>query len=485
MSKKERTSPPPRSDDYRRYFDYANDSEREDEFFDTGYSTDFRYFASSRYEDDEFQQLEQRGTMSWGQETDIDAEMLRRPGDFAGETAQRGEEGGSDVSPGVFTVQSIKEVEEERKAQEFRNDPYSYVEKHIRGIFPTAFRMKILCLLLLLFLSALQYIISDLGENLFYGHDSVLILFFHETDMMSPVAYALHPSFYVVVGMALGFSFFLISILPPKPKKYVKRIIYLVVFLVYLMRAFGFLGPLGSLEGEGILMTLIFFLLLLLITSYLIVAELGILFLIAGPAMCGTYGILKISPWAIKISFFLLVFYVFDAIGSLSTEFLSFVFFSILLFVFLQIGLQLCELHQFHKENCVSVSFFQKKMVLHPSEDRNADVLKDSFPQHITLTFMNLTLIFLLALFVYFSSELIALFLSPGLRHSIEMSSMAGKLISTATVLCFLLFLKLFFGSPSDKVDRKVFKRRRLERILSDKKSAFYVESTVSEKGNE
>jgi len=485
MSRKKRTSPPPRSDDYRRYFDYANDSDREDEFFDTGYSTDFRYFAGSRYEDDEFQQLEQRGTMSWAQETDIDAEMVRKPAGFAGETAQPGEEGGSAASPGVFSVQSIKEEEEERNMLDFKNDPYSYVEKHIRGIFPTAFQIKILCLLLLLVLSALQYIISNLGENLFYGHDSVLIMFFHDSEMTSPVVYALHPSFYVVVGMALGFSFFLISILPQKPKKYVKRIIYLVVFLVYLMRAFEFLGPLGSLEGEGILMMLIFFLLLFLITSYLIVAELGILFLIAGPAMSGIYGILKASPWAIKISFFLLVFYVFDAIGSLTTDFLSFVFFSILLFVFLQVALQLCELHQFHKENCVSVSYYQKKMVLHASEDRNIEVLKESFSQHIALTFMNITLIFLLALTVYFSSELIALFLSPGLKHSIEMSSMAGKLISTATVLCFLLFLKLFFGSPSDKVDRKVFKRRRLARILSDKKSAFYVESTVSEKGNE
>ena len=483
MSTKKRSSPP-RADDYRRYFDYANDSEREDEFFDTGYSTDFRYFAGSRYEGDEFQQLEEQGTMSWAQETDIDTKMFRKQTAPAGETPHLHDGDEDSVQPGLSPAQSIRKAEENRRTQEFKSDPYSYVEKYIKGAFPAAFQMKMLCLFILLFLSTLQYIISDLEENLFYGHESLLILFFHGAEITSPVAYALHPSFYVIVGMTLGFSFFLISILPEKQKKYVKRIIYIVVLLVYLMRAFEFLGSAGSLAGEGILMTLIFFLLALLITSYLMVAELGVLFLIAGPAMSGVYGILKASPRAIKMSFFLLVFYVFDAIGSLSTEFLSFVLFSLLLFVFLHLGLQLAELHQFHKENSVSVSYYEKKMVLVPSDDLNIDVLKDSFPQHVTLTFMNLALIIFLSLFVYFSSGLIALFLTPGLRHSIEMSSMAGKLISTASVLGFFLFLKLFFGSPSDKIDRKVFKRRRLERILSDKKSAFYVESRVSEKGS-
>jgi len=464
---------PKRRDDYRRYFDYASDSEREDEFFDTGYTTDFRYLARSRYEGDDFLRLEQRGTMSWDQDAavaDRGIAPVPRPRDS--------QEGGA--RPRVPLPQNIKDAQEEQKLQEFRDDPFDYVGRHMTGIFPSIFRMKMLCLLLLLLLPVFQFSISRLEENIAYGHESVLALYLDSTGVINPVAYALHGSFYVLVGMFLGFSFFLLSILPQKIKKLVRRALCLIIAVLYFTRAVNFLGSFGDLSGESLLTVLVFLVLSLLVMSFMIVAELGMLFIVAGPYLSGTYGILMLSTRTIKLSFFLFVFYVFDAIGSLSTNFLSFVLFSLFLFIFVQLGLQLCETQQLHKENSVAVIYRFEKMVLVPSEDRNVDSLKDGFPQYVNLTLMNLALISVLALVIYYSSELIAFFLNPGLRDSIEISSMAGKLIGISTVLGFLLFLKLFFGAPSDKIDRKVFKRRRLERILSDKKSAFYVESTVS-----
>ena len=65
MTRRDRFAGPPRQDDYHRYFNYADDGDREDDLFDTGFSTDFRYFARSRYDEEELQQLEQQDSMGW------------------------------------------------------------------------------------------------------------------------------------------------------------------------------------------------------------------------------------------------------------------------------------------------------------------------------------------------------------------------------------------------------------------------------------
>lgn len=397
---------------------------------------------------------------------------------------------GSALDDGTAAVpvrpKSISELEEERRLQEFQADPGGFIEKAIRGLCSTVFQLKVLALLILTLLPFAQYTISPLAENILFGHSADMtgaVIAIHSSDVATTASYNLPSPFYVVVGIFMGIFFFLAAIIPWKASKNAIMAICGLILFFYVVRAIDMVqGEIGGGGGgvESILVAILVFLFVILATCYLIVVELGIMLFIAGPTLAGTYGILKASPRAIKFSFFLFILYIFDAVGTLSEHFVSFIFFGILLFAFIFLGFSICDIHNLHKENKERVTYRGKRMVLVPGQDRNLETIKESLDHHSTLLLANLSLITVMAMVIFFSSKLVGFFLGAALFNSLEMETVAGKLITISTILFFLMFLKLFFGAPTDQIDRKVFKRQRLERILSEKKNSFYVE-TVSE----
>jgi len=352
--------------------------------------------------------------------------------------------------------------------KELKNEQFSYFKRELKGPLPQLLSLKIVLFLLLLLLSFLQYIISPLKTNFFFGGESLLIMFFQASPELESSIPLLPSTFFIFAGILIGAFFSVISVLPKRFKKMVKIILCFLIFAYYFLRIAPKLSELVSV-GAGPFSPFLILLAYLGIMAYLIGGELGLLFLMAGAPMSGAYGLLSHRAGAIKLSSFLFVLYVFDAVGSLSDHFFSFVFFSFFLFVFLQLGLQICEIYQFHKENTNGVKSVEGKLVSVQIEDKGLMPLKNSFNYYITFTAFNLSFIFIFSLIIYYFSEIIAFILPSYLKESIEMSSITGKLVSIFFVLLFFLFLKLFFGEPSHKVDKSVFKKRRLERLLREK----------------
>ncbi len=455
-----------RPNNYRAYFDYAGEEAPEENFFDTDGSTDYSYFSRSRYEEEDREELDRQGTMAWEafEEEVFDA-------DFPQEEER-------EAAPGKPVTQ--RELEEERKSNEFKKDPLAYLQKEFEGELPQLAMLKFLCLAILVFLSVFQFLIVPLDESILYGSDSLLVSTFESAGRIHEFSYAYHPGFYVFFGLLVGCGLALLSALPEKMVKRSRWFVFLVLFVLYYPRAFG-IAEESFQDGTGIVHLLFILLISFMIMCYLIVGEIGVFFLLAGPYITGVFAILRSSARGVRLSFALFVFYIWDATGTLSTNYATFLPFTFLLFFYLHLGIQIGEIQGFHKASSMEVVQRMNKVRLITGTNRNLPVLNRSLDHYFKFSLTNLSCIFLFSLIIFYSNTIFAFFLPSSIGRSVEILTITGKLISITTLLLLFMFLKLFFGSPTDKVDRKVFKKRRLERILSQKRNAFYVESTMAE----